>query len=105
MSYTGKFEIVSLTGTLSAGCHHLHVAMADSTGAVFGGHLLPGCVVRTTVEIVLVRFLLPSLLTLLPHGTPACCAAVSGCLWELRAEGVCWFLLECSLWGWELSTR
>jgi predicted DNA-binding protein with PD1-like motif len=55
MSYTGKFEIVSLTGTLSVGCHHLHVAIADSTGAVFGGHLLPGCVVRTTAEIVLVR--------------------------------------------------
>ena len=56
MSYTGKFEIVSLTGTLSAGgSHHLHVAIADSTGAVFGGHLLAGCVVRTTAEIVLVR--------------------------------------------------
>lgn len=49
----GHFEIVSLSGTLSAAGAHLHVALADSTGATFGGHLMPGTIVYTTAEIVL----------------------------------------------------
>mmetsp|Transcript_4354 Transcript_4354/g.8219 ORF Transcript_4354/g.8219 Transcript_4354/m.8219 type:complete len:275 (-) Transcript_4354:215-1039(-) len=51
--FAGKFEIVSLTGTLSSGAHHLHMSIADSDGAVFGGHVMDGCIVRTTAEIVL----------------------------------------------------
>ena len=53
--YRGHFEIVSLVGTLSAnGSHlHLHLAVADSTGRTIGGHLLDGCRVYTTAEIVL----------------------------------------------------
>ena len=52
--YQGHFEIVSLVGTLSAaGGGHLHLAVADSTGRTFGGHLLAGCRVYTTAEIVL----------------------------------------------------
>jgi predicted DNA-binding protein with PD1-like motif len=48
----GKLEIVSLSGTLStAGCH-LHIAVADSTGRTIGGHLMSGCEVYTTAEIV-----------------------------------------------------
>ena len=53
--YRGHFEIVSLVGTLSAtGGSHLHLAVADSTGRTLGGHLLAGCRVYTTAEIVLV---------------------------------------------------
>jgi predicted DNA-binding protein with PD1-like motif len=53
--YSGHFEIVSLVGTLSAtGGSHLHLSIADSTGRTLGGHLLPGCRVYTTAEIVLV---------------------------------------------------
>ena len=48
-----KFEIVSLTGTLSASGHHLHLSVSDADCAVSGGHLLEGCVVRTTAEIAL----------------------------------------------------
>ena len=49
----GHFEIVSLSGTLSAEGAHLHVALSDSTGATFGGHLLSGTILYTTAEIVL----------------------------------------------------
>ena len=53
--YHGHFEIVSLVGTLSAtGGSHLHLSVADSTGSTLGGHLLAGCRVYTTAEIVLV---------------------------------------------------
>lgn len=51
--YRGHFEIVSLVGTLSANGSHLHLAVADSTGRTIGGHLLDGCRVYTTAEIVL----------------------------------------------------
>ena len=51
--YRGHFEIVSLVGTLSVHGSHLHLAVADSTGRTLGGHLLDGCRVYTTAEIVL----------------------------------------------------
>lgn len=47
------FEIVSLIGTLTASHQHLHIAVADKTGKVFGGHLLDGCLVNTTAELIL----------------------------------------------------
>lgn len=49
---TGKFEIVSLVGTLSMEGLHLHVAIADSQGNTLGGHVMPGCLIYTTAEIV-----------------------------------------------------
>ncbi|GFE60226.1 PPC domain-containing DNA-binding protein [Geobacter sp. AOG2] len=49
----GPLEIVSLSGTLSPQGPHLHIAFADSIGRVLGGHLLDGCIVLTTAEIVL----------------------------------------------------
>ena len=51
--YNGHFEIVSLVGTLSTNGSHLHLAVSDSTGRTIGGHLLDGCRVYTTAEIVL----------------------------------------------------
>lgn len=48
----GKFEIVSMVGTLSPDGSHLHVAVADETGRILGGHLKEGSVVYTTAEIV-----------------------------------------------------
>jgi predicted DNA-binding protein with PD1-like motif len=49
-----KFEIVSLSGTLEAGgACHLHISVSDESCNVKGGHVLEGCVVRTTAEIVL----------------------------------------------------
>lgn len=47
------FEIVSLVGTLSATAAHLHISLADEDGATVGGHVLEGCLVRTTAELVI----------------------------------------------------
>ena len=58
-TYRGHFEIVSLVGTLSVAGSHLHLAVADSTGRTLGGHLLDGCRIYTTAELVLVA--LPAL--------------------------------------------
>ena len=49
----GELEILSLSGTLSADGAHLHIAVADNRGVVFGGHLCPGSLVRTTAELVI----------------------------------------------------
>lgn len=48
----GHFEILSLVGTLDAESMHVHMTVADRDGFAFGGHLLDGCVVYTTAEIV-----------------------------------------------------
>jgi predicted DNA-binding protein with PD1-like motif len=58
----GPFEIVSLSGTVSPSGVHLHLSVAGSDGRTMGGHLVHGCTVHTTVEIVMadmtgVRFL------------------------------------------------
>lgn len=49
----GHFEILSLTGTLSKYGSHYHIAIADGTGRTFGAHLLEGCTIYTTAEIVI----------------------------------------------------
>ncbi len=52
-SFEGKFEIVSLVGTLSQDGVHLHVSLSDSAGRTIGGHLVEGCQIYTTAEIVI----------------------------------------------------
>ncbi|MGD1942577.1 MAG: PPC domain-containing DNA-binding protein [Leptolyngbyaceae cyanobacterium] len=47
-----RFEIVSLVGTLSVEGVHLHLAIANAQGQLWGGHLMPGCLIYTTAEIV-----------------------------------------------------
>ncbi len=51
--YPGHFEIVSLTGVMSMHGSHYHMAIADSTGQTWGGHMLQGCLIYTTAEIVI----------------------------------------------------
>ena len=46
-----NLEIVSLQGSLSKDGVHLHISLADNTGAVYGGHLVEG-IVHTTAEIM-----------------------------------------------------
>ena len=53
VSTTGKFEILSLSGTLCVDGLHLHIALANETGIAFGGHLLNGNLIYTTAEIVI----------------------------------------------------
>jgi len=49
----GHFEIVSLTGTLSKHGSHCHIALSDEHGRTYGAHLLEGCKIYTTAEIVI----------------------------------------------------
>ena len=49
----GYFEIVSLSGTLSVNGCHLHAAVSDSNGTMIGGHVLDGCIINTTAEIII----------------------------------------------------
>lgn len=51
--YDDRFEILSLVGMLSRYGSHYHIAIADSTGTTRGGHLLPGCLIYTTAELVI----------------------------------------------------
>ncbi|KAJ1455023.1 hypothetical protein M885DRAFT_582652 [Pelagophyceae sp. CCMP2097] len=48
---TGRFEIVSLVGTVCGDGSHVHAGLADSTGKCVGGHLIEATVF-TTAEIV-----------------------------------------------------
>lgn len=52
-TFAGKFEIVSLVGTMGPDGVHLHISIADNTGKTIGGHLVDGCVIYTTAEIVI----------------------------------------------------
>ncbi len=49
----GPLELLMLSGTLSADGAHLHGSVSDAHGAVRGGHIMPGCTVRTTCEVVI----------------------------------------------------
>jgi uncharacterized protein len=51
-NFAGKFEIVSLVGTLGQDGVHLHISISDSSGKTIGGHLVDGCLIYTTAEIV-----------------------------------------------------
>ncbi|MFN8352151.1 MAG: DUF296 domain-containing protein [Flavobacteriales bacterium] len=48
---SGDLEVLSLSGTLSVDGMHLHLTVADRDGHTLGGHLLDGCLVRTTLEL------------------------------------------------------
>lgn len=51
----GPVEIIAMSGSLSADGAHVHVCVSDAQGRVFGGHLCPGSVVRTTVELMVAK--------------------------------------------------
>ena len=46
-------EIVSLSGILTKDGIHVHVSLSGLDGSVIGGHLMEGCLVHTTLEVVL----------------------------------------------------
>ena len=47
-------ELLSLSGSVGVNGCHLHLTVAGPDGAVMGGHVGEGCIVRTTAEILLV---------------------------------------------------
>lgn len=48
---SGRFEIVSLVGTLNPSAH-LHICLSDAEGRTVGGHVLGDLEVFTTAEVV-----------------------------------------------------
>eukprot|EP00467_Chlorarachnion_reptans_P008698 CAMPEP_0114503478 /NCGR_PEP_ID=MMETSP0109-20121206/9670_1 /TAXON_ID=29199 /ORGANISM="Chlorarachnion reptans, Strain CCCM449" /LENGTH=447 /DNA_ID=CAMNT_0001681511 /DNA_START=78 /DNA_END=1421 /DNA_ORIENTATION=+ len=52
-TFEGKFEIVSLSGTVSKDGCHVHLCVSDHECKTYGGHLMEGTIVRTTAEIVI----------------------------------------------------
>jgi predicted DNA-binding protein with PD1-like motif len=54
--YDGQFEIVSITGTVALSGSHLHISISDGEGVTIGGHLVSGCKIYTTAEVVLAGF-------------------------------------------------
>lgn len=53
MDVKEDFEVLSLSGTISSYKAHLHIALGNDKGEAFGGHLLSGSVVNTTLEVVI----------------------------------------------------
>lgn len=49
--FKGPLEIVSAQGTVSPDGVHVHLAVSDEKGQIFGGHLKKGCIVHTTIEL------------------------------------------------------
>ena len=45
-------EIVSLNGTVSQARCHLHIALSKEDLSTVGGHLVEGCIINTTCELV-----------------------------------------------------
>lgn len=52
MLTSGDLEVLSLSGTLSMHGLHLHLSIGDRNGQMLGGHMLEGCLVRTTLEVI-----------------------------------------------------
>ena len=57
MRLTEDMEILTLSGTVAVDggktSSHLHMAVSTASGQVLGGHVAPGCIVRTTAEVLL----------------------------------------------------
>ena len=48
-------EIVSLNGTVSTARCHLHIALSKEDLSTVGGHLVTGCIINTTCELVIME--------------------------------------------------
>jgi predicted DNA-binding protein with PD1-like motif len=52
-TFVEPMEIVSLAGTLCSDGLHVHISLSRRDGTCVGGHVAPGCVVNTTVELII----------------------------------------------------
>jgi predicted DNA-binding protein with PD1-like motif len=52
-TFEEPMEILSLAGTLSPDGLHVHISLSRRDGACVGGHLVSGCIVHTTAELVI----------------------------------------------------
>ena len=55
MALAGPLELLTLAGTIGRERAHLHASVGDAQGLVRGGHVMPGCIVRTTAEVVVAQ--------------------------------------------------
>ncbi len=55
LTLEGGYEMISLSGTLSQGGMHVHMAVSDESFNVKGGHVKMGTIVRTTAEIIIIQ--------------------------------------------------
>ncbi len=59
IAMTERLEIVSCIGNISVKERdpvvHAHITVSNRKGKVFGGHVLPGCIVAATGELVLIE--------------------------------------------------
>ncbi len=55
----GPLEIISCVGNVSEfegnKVIHAHIAVANSEGKVYGGHLMEGCIVDPTAELIIIE--------------------------------------------------
>lgn len=49
-------EIVSIMGTLTPDHQHIHLSVAKQNGEVVGGHLMEGCLIDTTAELIILSY-------------------------------------------------
>jgi len=49
----GRYQIVSMSGTLEKDAMHVQAAFSDSSGTTFGGGLMDGSTAFTNTEIVI----------------------------------------------------
>jgi predicted DNA-binding protein with PD1-like motif len=52
-TFAEPLEILSLAGTLSPDGPHLHISLSRRDGACLGGHLVEGCLINTTAELII----------------------------------------------------
>jgi predicted DNA-binding protein with PD1-like motif len=52
-TFAEPMEILSLAGTLCSDGLHVHISLARLDGSCIGGHLVSGCIVNTTAELVI----------------------------------------------------
>lgn len=50
---SGPHELLTLSGTITAEGAHLHASVAAADGSAIGGHVMHGCAVHTTAELLL----------------------------------------------------
>lgn len=51
----GPLEVIHLNGTVSLNGSHLHISVANTKGTLIGGHLMEGCLIHTTCELVILE--------------------------------------------------
>lgn len=52
-TFAEPMEILSLSGTLCPEGLHIHISLSRRDGSCIGGHVVQGCIVHTTAELII----------------------------------------------------